>query len=164
MGETVIDRATAERLLAAAREATERAYAPYSQFPVGAAALTADGTVVPGCNVENASYGLTVCAERVAVWSAVAAGHRAIVAVAVTAPTAGAVTPCGACRQVLNELKPSDRDLIVVLDAADGPELVPLGDLLPRAFGPRNLGQVYDDRKRRGAEAPRSAANGARAW
>lgn len=144
MAGAVIDRATAEGLLAVAREAAGRAYAPYSRFPVGAAILTADGTIVPGCNVENASYGLTACAERVAVWSAAAAGHRAIVAVAVTAPTAGAVTPCGACRQVLNEFKPPDRDLIVVLEAADGPELIPLSDLLPRAFGPRSLGSGTD--------------------
>src|SRR5262245_17989238 len=98
----------AERLLVAARGAATRAYAPYSS-PVGAAVLTADGTVVTGCNVENASYGLTVCAERTAVFSAVAAGHRTIVGVAVTAPRVVTITPCGACRQVLNEFKPRDR-------------------------------------------------------
>lgn len=139
MSETTIDRPTAERLLAAARDAAERAYAPYSRSPVGAAVLTADGSVMTGCNVENASYGLTVCAERVAVASAIAAGHRSIVAVAVTAPRATTVTPCGACRQVLNEFKLPGRDLVVILDGVGGPELIFLRELLPRAFGPHDL-------------------------
>ncbi len=139
MSEIAIDHPTAERLLAAARDAAGRAYAPYSRFPVGAAVLTADGSVMTGCNVENASYGLTVCAERVAVASAIAAGHRSIVAIAVTAPRATTVTPCGACRQVLNEFKLPGRDLVVILDGVEGPELVLLSDLLPRAFGPRDL-------------------------
>lgn len=134
-----IDRLTAEQLLVAAREAATRAYAPYSQFPVGAALLTDDGTVITGCNVENASYGLTVCAERTAVFSAAAAGHRTVRAVAVTAPRLAAVTPCGACRQVLNEFKPRDGDLIVILDGVAGPEQIALGALLPQAFGPIDL-------------------------
>ena len=129
-----------ERLVAAAREAAGRAYAPYSGFPVGAAVLTEDGAVYAGCNVENASSGLTVCAERVAVWTAAAAGHRTVRAVAVTAPKLAGVTPCGACRQVLNEFVPRDGDLIVVLDGATGPEPMALSALLPRAFGPRDVG------------------------
>jgi cytidine deaminase len=129
----------AERLLAAAHEAAERAYAPYSSFPVGAAALTADGTVVTGCNVENASYGLTVCAERVAVFTAAAAGHRELRAIAVVAPRLLGVTPCGACRQVLNEFRSVDGELLVILEGEAGPDLVPLGALLPRSFGPRDL-------------------------
>ena len=127
------------RLLAAARAAAGRAYAPYSGFPVGAAALTEDGAVVTGCNVENASYGLTVCAERVAVWGAAAAGQRTVQAVAVVAPKARGTMPCGACRQVLNEFAPVDGELIVVLDGEGGPEQVALSDLLPRSFGPRDL-------------------------
>lgn len=134
-----IDRLTAEQLLVAAREAATRAYAPYSQFPVGAALLTDDGTVITGCNVENASYGLTVCAERTAVFSAAAAGHRTVRAVAVTAPRLAAVIPCGACRQVLNEFKPREGDLIVILDGVAGPEQIALGALLPQAFGPIDL-------------------------
>jgi cytidine deaminase len=130
-----VDREVAERLLQAAREAAARAYVPYSEFPVGAAVLTGDGTVITGCNVENASYPLTVCAERTAVATAVAAGHREIVAVAVTAPKAPTVTPCGGCRQVLNEFQPPSGDLIVILDGADGPEILPLDALLPRSFG-----------------------------
>ena len=129
----------ATTLLAAAREAAAHAYAPYSGFPVGAAVLTEDGTVVAGCNVENASFGLTVCAERVAVWGAAAAGHRTVRAVAVVASKVRGATPCGACRQVLNEFAPPDGDLLVVLDGEDGPERVPLADLLPRSFGPRDL-------------------------
>lgn len=139
MADGEIDRLTAEQLLVAAREAATRAYAPYSQFPVGAALLTDDGTVITGCNVENASYGLTVCAERTAVFSAAAAGHRTVRAVAVTAPRLAAVTPCGACRQVLNEFKPRDGALIVILDGVAGPEQMPLAALLPRAFGPVDL-------------------------
>jgi cytidine deaminase len=134
-----MDQQTAERLLEAAREAATRAYVPYSGFPVGAAVLVEGGEVVTGCNVENASYGLTVCAERTAVFTAAVAGHRTVLAVAVTAPRVATVTPCGACRQVLNEFKPRDRDLTVILEGADGPELVPLGELLPRAFGPADL-------------------------
>jgi cytidine deaminase len=133
------DASTAEQLIAAARAASERAYAPYSSFPVGAAALTADGSVFTGCNVENASYGLTVCAERVAVWSAVAAGARVITAIAVVTPASPGATPCGACRQVLNEFVPDDGDLWVIIARSDRPETIPLSELLPRSFGPRDL-------------------------
>lgn len=135
----MIDLEMANRLLAVARAATTRAYAPYSNFQVGAAALTADGTVFAGSNVENASFPMTVCAERVAVNSAIAAGHREIHAVAVTAARRQGVTPCGGCRQVLNEFKPKTGDLIVVLEDGDGPEIVPLQHLLPRSFGPADL-------------------------
>ena len=135
----MIDLDTASQLLTAAREAAETAYAPYSSFPVGAAVLTADGTVFQGCNVENASFPLTVCAERVAVGTAVAAGHREIVAVAVTAPKVASVTPCGACRQVLNEFKPRGRDMTVILEGEEGPDILPLAALLPRSFGPADL-------------------------
>ena len=134
----MIDDATAATLRARARAATAHAYVPYSRFPVGAALLTEDGTIVTGANIENASFGLTCCAERTAVFAAAAAGHRVVVAIAVTAPRVETVTPCGACRQVLNEFKPADADMLVLLD---GPaqEIVPLGHLLPRAFGPRDL-------------------------
>ena len=118
-------------LLAAARAALVHAYAPYSGFRVGAALLCEKDSVVTGVNVENSSYGLTVCAERVAVFSAVAAGKRGFSAIAVVAGDRSAVTPCGACRQVLHEFSP---DLLVILDAPAGPEIVPLTELLPRAF------------------------------
>jgi cytidine deaminase len=136
---TGTDAVIAGRLLAAAREAARRAYVPYSGFPVGAAVLTADGTVVSGCNVENASYPLSVCAERVAINTAAAAGHRQIRAIAVTAPKVEAVTPCGGCRQVINEFRGPGEEVWVVLDSAGVPEIVPLSALLPRAFGPSDL-------------------------
>jgi cytidine deaminase len=128
-----------QQLLVTARTFAERAYVPYSSFPVGSAVLTDDGSIVGGVNIENASYGLTVCGERVAIFTAAAMGHRVIRAVAVSAPLALGATPCGACRQVMNEFKPVDGDLIVVLDGADGPLQVPLRGLLPNAFGPRDL-------------------------
>ena len=128
-----------EALRAAATAARAHAHAPNSGFAVGAALLADDGRVFTGANVENASYGLTVCAERTAVATAVAAGHRTLLAVAVTAPRVSPVTPCGACRQVLNEFKPRQGDLLVIMDGEAGPEIVPLSDLLPRPFGPRDL-------------------------
>lgn len=134
-----IDHAAAERLLAAARKAASSAYAPYSRFPVGAAALTTAGDVFLGANIENASYPLTCCAERVAVFQAVMAGQREVAAVAVFAPGATPCPPCGACRQVLNEWRPGDRDMDVVLAGDDGAFVVPLAELLPRSFGPREL-------------------------
>lgn len=126
-------------LLAAAREMVEMAYVPYSGFPVGAAVLTPDGTIVRGVNVENASYGLTCCGERNAVFTAVGQGHRTIRAVAISTPRAPGATPCGACRQVLNEFKPADGPLAIILDGPDGPIVTDLDTLLPSSFGPREL-------------------------
>lgn len=94
-----------EPLVEAAWAAREHAYAPYSRFPVGAALLVEDGRIFVGCNVENLSYGLTNCAERVAIGAAVAAGARGFLAVAVVAETKEPISPCGACRQVLAEFK-----------------------------------------------------------
>ena len=127
-------------LLTRARAAAERAYAPYSGFPVGAAALATDGSIHTGCNIENASYGLTICAERAAVSAAIGAGHRQIVAVAVSASKVAGTTPCGACRQFLNEFRPGASDMLIVLDDHDSGKPVWLEELLPRTFGPRNPG------------------------
>jgi len=126
-------------LLDAARGMVATAYVPYSGFPVGAAVLTEDGSIVTGVNVENASYGLTCCGERNAVFTAVGQGHRTIRAVAISTPRAPGATPCGACRQVLNEFKPEDGPLAIILDGPDGPILTDLETLLPAAFGPRDL-------------------------
>jgi cytidine deaminase len=95
--------ASSERLVAAARQVRDHAVADYSGFRVGAALETADGTVVTGCNIENATYGLTVCAERVAMFKALSEGHRVFTAVAVVADTETPTPPCGACRQILWE-------------------------------------------------------------
>jgi len=125
-----------ERLVAAAREARENAYAPYSGFTVGAAVLTADGSVFTGANVENASYGLSVCAERHAIGAAVGSGQREIVALAVVTGTAPPASPCGACRQVLAEFGP----MTVILANPDGDRVVTRDvELLPRAFTPESL-------------------------
>jgi cytidine deaminase len=120
-----------------ARSASERAYSPYSRFAVGAAVLTASGRIFTGCNVENASYGLTNCAERTAVFKAVSEGERVIKAVAVFTPTEVATPPCGACRQVLYEFGPCC--LVISLGLGHQRSLSRLDRLLPGAFGPHNL-------------------------
>jgi cytidine deaminase len=128
------DEQDVDPLLRQARAAAERAHAPYSRFRVGAAAEV-DGRVYPGCNVENASYGLTVCAERVALFSAIAAGHRAVGRLAVSCVDAGPELgddgrmPCGACRQVMAELMGPDGEVLV-----DGVGTFRVTELLPRAF------------------------------
>ena len=138
MSSSIDDRAQSE-LLIRARDAARNAYAPYSGFPVGAAVLTEDGAIYAGANVENASYGLGVCAERSAISAAVSAGHREILAVAVAAPRKLYTTPCGACRQTLNEFRPQRGDMAVILDDGDRGEVVWLNELLPRSFGPHHL-------------------------
>lgn len=134
-----LDSAIVARLLEVARDFATRAYVPYSGFPVGAAVLTADGSIIGGVNIENASYPLTICGERTAIGTATAMGHREIRAVAVSAPKATGTTPCGGCRQVMNEFKPKNGDLIVIIEENDGPRQVPLRALLPESFGPRDL-------------------------
>jgi cytidine deaminase len=139
---------TRDSLIAAARDAATRAYAPYSNFHVGAALGFADGSVVTGANVENASYGLTLCAETVAVGKALSEDWRGrLEAVAVIGGKAGAVgagdpvTPCGRCRQVLNEVAAlGDSDPTVWCVGEDQVTELLLSDLLPRAFGPASLG------------------------
>ena len=126
-----------ERLIAAAKLASGKAYSPYSKFRVGAAVLTSDGEVFSGCNVENASYGLTICAERNAIFQAVAAGQRGLQAVVVYTPTPTPTAPCGACRQVANEFGPKAW-IICVCDGVGRIEST-VDSLLPRAFGPENL-------------------------
>jgi len=118
-------------LLAAAEAARARAYAPYSRFAVGAALLCDDGSVVSGVNVENASYGMTMCAERTAVFAAVASGRSAFRAIAVAGPPEVTTPPCGACRQVLAEF---GRDVRVLYTTAAGYEATTVGELLPATF------------------------------
>lgn len=123
-------------LVAAARAAREQAYAPYSQFRVGAALLTAEGAVFTGCNVENASYGLTICAERAAACAAVAAGARRFRRIVVATDSDPPAAPCGACRQVLSEFGP-DAEVVAVGPARE--LRWTLRELLPAAFGPEQL-------------------------
>jgi len=124
-------------LVAAARRAREHAHAAYSQFKVGAALETADGTVVTGCNIENASYGLTICAERVAMFKALSEGHRTFTRIAIVADTEAPTPPCGACRQILWEF---GGDLEVTLaNLSDITGLHRLKDLLPLPFDSRLL-------------------------
>jgi len=130
--------ATLSAMRQAAIEAAQHAYAPYSRFAVGAAVLSADGRIHAGANVENASFGLSVCAERNAIFRAVADGARRIDALLVYTPTGSATPPCGACRQVLSEF---GRDALVVCCSDDdgSDRRYHLAELLPDAFGPDNL-------------------------
>jgi cytidine deaminase len=120
-------------LFAAARDAAANAYAPYSKFPVGAAVLDADGSIHRGCNVENASSGLTICAERNAVAAAIAAGAKKIAAIAIFTPTETFTTPCGACRQVLAEFA-DDSLPIHLIDNASAQQTHTLASLFPHPF------------------------------
>lgn len=126
-----------DAMLNAARAASLRAYCPYSRFPVGAAVLTEDDEIHAGCNVENASFGLTICAERNAIFRAIAAGKRVVRAVVVFTPTQSPTAPCGACRQVINEFGPNAviRSCCESQSRLDGTT----ESLLPAAFGPHNL-------------------------
>ncbi len=127
-----------EDWLSAARAALEHAHSPYSDIRVGAALVDRSGQIFSGCNVENASYGLTICAERNAIGRAVMEGARDLVAIAIISSLEAPLLPCGACRQVLMEFAP---DLIVLCEGADGSTLVhSLRDLLPQAFEPGDLG------------------------
>jgi len=125
------------RLVEAARAVRLWAHAPFSRFPVGAALETPDGQVITGCNVESASYGLTVCAERAAVFKAVSEGHRRFVRVAVVADTAEPTPPCGACRQVLWEFGGNMEVILANLTEEKARHF--LQDLLPYAFDARML-------------------------
>lgn len=121
-----------DSLIQQALEARKYSYSPYSKFAVGAALETATGEIILGANVENASYGLTICAERVALVKAVSQGIKKFKRLAVVADTPGPVAPCGACRQMLNEFAP---DLEIILTNVKGDaETVFLNELLPKAF------------------------------
>ena len=131
-GENTVTDAT---LRALAREAMERSYSPYSNYPVGAALLCADGRVFQGCNIENASFVLTNCAERTAMFKAVSEGATEFTAIAIAARNS-APWPCGACRQVLNEFAP---DIRVLITWDGGEDEMSLRELLPHGFGPKDL-------------------------
>lgn len=132
-----LPRPIVRQLESAARTASKKSYSPYSKFKVGAAVLGGSGKIYAGTNVENASYGLCNCAERTAIFSAVTAGEKKIRAVAVYTPTPNATSPCGACRQVINEFGP--QALIVGICGGKDRIETTLDALLPQAFGPSNL-------------------------
>lgn len=120
-----------KELLAAALAARKNAYAPYSKFAVGAAVRTADGKIFTGCNVENASYGLSCCAERCAIFAAVGAGERKFTALCVAADTKEPVSPCGACRQVMTEFKIPE---IILANTNGDIKIYTSEELLPYGF------------------------------
>ncbi|MER3429939.1 MAG: cytidine deaminase [Blastocatellia bacterium] len=130
------------RLIRAAKAAREKAFAPYSNFQVGAAVETAQGEIFVGCNVESASFGLTLCAERVAIFSAVAAGRRRIKRIAIVADTETLTAPCGACRQIIWEF---GGDIVVELANLRGSsQKLRIGELLPYAFDDSLLGDKIE--------------------
>jgi len=127
---------TYETLLEMAYEATNRSYAPYSKFKVGAALLTEDGKVFTGCNIECASFGGTNCAERTAVFKAVSEGYNKFTAIAVVSAGEKFTYPCGICRQVLNEFAP---DIDIILDDHGTMKVINLKEMLPYSFGPTDI-------------------------
>ena len=127
-----------KNLIEQSKKAREKAYVPYSKFQVGAALLTEDGEVFHGCNIENAGYSMTNCAERTAMFKAVSEGHRKFAAIAVTADTEGPVSPCGACRQVLAEFCPADMPVYLTNLKGDVLETT-VGELLPGSFSAEDM-------------------------
>lgn len=127
-----------EDLIAESKVAREKAYVPYSKFKVGAALLTSDGKVYHGCNIENAAYSMTNCAERTALFKAISEGDKNFTTLAVVADTDRPVPPCGACRQVITELSPKDMKIVLTNLKGDIKELT-LEELLPGAFSPEDL-------------------------
>lgn len=121
------------QLLQKAKEASQRAYCPYSKFPVGACVLTKSGKTYIGCNVENASYGLATCAERNAIANAISAGDKEIVAIAIYADKMLNCLPCGVCRQVIFEFQKED-EIQIITQLENGFKVYKINDLLPEAF------------------------------
>ena len=136
MGQACLTNDERAKLLKAARNVLKQAYAPYSNFRVGAAVLTEKGNLLTGCNVENASYALTVCAERVAIYSAVAQEGQdmRIRAIAIVCESGRDCSPCGACRQVISEFGP---DAIIIFQSREGTEEMHISELLPKWFAGR---------------------------
>jgi len=134
----MLNEESAQDLVRRAIAARRLAYVPYSNFPVGAALLTRSGKTYTGCNVENASYGLTVCAERIAIWKAISEGETEFVALAVATNIGG--SPCGACRQVMAEFAPDMP--VLIADLSGQANATSVAELLPLAFTPQHLQQA----------------------
>ena len=130
---------TKEELCRKAMDMLEMAYVPYSHFPVGAALESADGTVFTGCNIENAAYGPTNCAERTAVFKAVSEGHRKFTRIAIAASTEQFCAPCGVCRQVLSEFDPAGQMEVILVNRDGITKEFTLAELFPYSFGSDNL-------------------------
>lgn len=127
-----------KNLLQKAKEACKNAYAPYSKFSTGACVLTAKGNTYSGCNIENASYGLTICAERVAISNAVSNGEKDILAIAVYSPEMENCTPCGSCRQVIFEFQ-KDKDIDIITELNGECKISTINSILPDGFKLKNV-------------------------
>jgi cytidine deaminase len=137
-----------EQLLETAKTARLRSIAPFSNFLVGAAVETSDGKIYIGCNIESASYGLTVCAERVAIWKALSEGERDFTGLAIVADTGTLTPPCGTCRQIIWEFA---KNATIILGNLHGEtEVVSIRELLPRAFDARFLSAAKEAAKEQG--------------
>lgn len=132
-----ISKAQAKKLIGAAARARKNAYAPYSKFKVGAAVLSKSGRIFGGCNVENASYGLTCCAERTAIFKAVSEGQHQLTAIAIVFDDQALGSPCGACRQVIREFGIGMQ--VVLANLKGGYKIMSIDQLMPLSFGPENL-------------------------
>ena len=125
---------TYEELMQKAIETSEKSYCPYSKFAVGACVMADDWSVYTGCNFENSSFGMTICAERNAIGSAIADGKQKIKAVAIYSPNQQNCVPCGACRQVMHEFCDNDEDVDIILQNGEGLKIYTLAQLLPESF------------------------------
>ncbi len=117
-----------------AKDASQNSYSPFSRFAVGAAVLASSGKIYKGCNVENSSFGMTICAERCAIFKAVSEGEREILAVAIYSPNSDSCYPCGACRQVMFEFQKDDEEVVVITENLGSLEVKPLSYFLPCGF------------------------------
>ncbi|KAF7313232.1 Cytidine deaminase [Mycena kentingensis (nom. inval.)] len=140
-----------DSIIQAAFQAKSNSYSPYSAFPVGAALLAADGTIYKGANIENASYGGTICAERTALVKAVSEGTKSFIALAVTTNVADAISPCGFCRQFIREFCPQDMPILLIpgdyQSTKHGILETSIRELLPHSFGPEHLQMPRDAAK-----------------
>ena len=123
-----------EELMQKAKDVSGKSYCPYSKFAVGACVMCEDGSVYTGCNFENSSFGMTICAERNAIGSAVADGKRKIKAVAIYSPNQDNCVPCGACRQVMHEFCDNDNEVDIILENGNDLKIYTLAQLLPESF------------------------------
>ncbi len=123
-----------ELLLQKAREASKASYSPFSRFAVGSAVLMKSGNIYQGCNVENSSFGMTICAERCAIFKAISEGEKELIAVAIYSPNSEDCNPCGACRQVIYEFQGDDEEVLIITEHDGQPVVRKMGEYLPYGF------------------------------